>query len=705
MAPMIPDCGVLSTPRRYSPLKLCEGGLQAAPHLASLTHRSPKHANFASATPPRPSEITGVTLSSGFNFGFYKSPKSTVVPYHKAEPLPVCKKIKRPRDGINKGVGHSIKKPKLKPREKIKKRASVKTVVKRLKEGRYTPCLPSNRSPLKTPTPGQKKKRRVLSSPGMTFLDSPEQDGDDSFLLESKNGKFFTSRSRAAATVQIGKNIKLAARYGDLTLKQREGAFIKKNVGRLEDQLEQYFEPPNKSQSIKEALSLPSVQANPRPLPTRVPSSPSPGKQRDQRKKSPKKCKIVTGSKNGLNVSSESVGEELQDMESILKDWDEVEAATENFTSDEKLGGGLRRSPRKHKSESPHKPKKKQGNTGSPRKSPRKLGQTEFPSENIEKTSPAKKLVRHESSVSSPRRSPRKLQNTVPLPMKNQKDMNSVSSPKSPSLQSSLKTDSQETKFFSIFDPKRRLTDQKHPKKIEHRPNRHTFVNTDDSQMMIDAGQKKFGAQQCSVCELVYEVSNPSEEVYHNNYHNQFNTLKFLGWKHEKVVRIMGTLDERVIMVSSEDPVHYWRKVEEIRQIVDTELGFSENCIRTKENTKVFFYILKQRIVGCLIAERISKAYKVIPQKSSTPNKGRLVCRSNTPTKVWTGISRLWVLQSERGKGIASTLVNSMRANMMKNYILNIDEIAFSDPTESGLGFAEKYTGKPDFLVYSQELL
>ncbi|KAG7171903.1 N-acetyltransferase ESCO2-like [Homarus americanus] len=636
MAPMIPDCGVLSTPRRYSPLKLCEGGLQAAPHLASLTHRSPKHANFASATPPRPSEITGVTLSSGFNFGFYKSPKSTVVPYHKAEPLPVCKKIKRPRDGINKGVGHSIKKPKLKPREKIKKRASVKTVVKRLKEGRYTPCLPSNRSPLKTPTPGQKKKRRVLSSPGMTFLDSP----------------------------------------------QREGAFIKKNVGRLEDQLEQYFEPPNKSQSIKEALSLPSVQANPRPLPTRVPSSPSPGKQRDQRKKSPKKCKIVTGSKNGLNVSSESVGEELQDMESILKDWDEVEAATENFTSDEKLGGGLRRSPRKHKSESPHKPKKKQGNTGSPRKSPRKLGQTEFPSENIEKTSPAKKLVRHESSVSSPRRSPRKLQNTVPLPMKNQKDMNSVSSPKSPSLQSSLKTDSQETKFFSIFDPKRRLTDQKHPKKIEHRPNRHTFVNTDDSQMMIDAGQKKFGAQQCSVCELVYE-----------------------GWKHEKVVRIMGTLDERVIMVSSEDPVHYWRKVEEIRQIVDTELGFSENCIRTKENTKVFFYILKQRIVGCLIAERISKAYKVIPQKSSTPNKGRLVCRSNTPTKVWTGISRLWVLQSERGKGIASTLVNSMRANMMKNYILNIDEIAFSDPTESGLGFAEKYTGKPDFLVYSQELL
>lgn len=152
-------------------------------------------------------------------------------------------------------------------------------------------------------------------------------------------------------------------------------------------------------------------------------------------------------------------------------------------------------------------------------------------------------------------------------------------------------------------------------------------------------------------------------------------------------------------MVSGEDPENWWRKVEEVLEMVDTELGSAlENRLLVKENTKVFLRIHNQRIVGCLIAETISRANRVVPQKKK--EGGKLVCCCEEPTKAWAGVGRIWVLQSERGKGHASTLVDCMRENMIQNFILSKDQIAFSDPTESGMIFAEKYTKRPDFLVY-----
>lgn len=156
-------------------------------------------------------------------------------------------------------------------------------------------------------------------------------------------------------------------------------------------------------------------------------------------------------------------------------------------------------------------------------------------------------------------------------------------------------------------------------------------------------------------------------------------------------------------MVSAQDSQSWWQKVEEVRKVVDNELGFSENSIKTRENTKVFLYVLERQVVGCLIAEKINKAYRVVPQQPRLEGSGRLVCCSQAPTKVWVGVSRVWVLQAHRGKGIATTLVDAMRNNMIENHILSIDQFAFSDPTEVGLSFAEKYTGKPDFLVYRRE--
>ncbi|ROT84480.1 hypothetical protein C7M84_022330 [Penaeus vannamei] len=595
-------------------------------------------ASFArSSLPPRSTEATGVTLSNGFSFSFYKSPKNVTSPYRRVEPLPVqSPRVQKSRkDGINKGVGHKIKKPKMKAKAKEQKKRDVKTVAKRLKEGKFTPRLPSDRSPVKTPIPLEKKKRHVLSSPGMSFLE--DEDAGFNLMEPSSSKKFFTSRSRAAATVQLGKNIKLSAKNGDITLKQRVGTFEKKNVGRIvEDELNQFIGQ-SETQSLDQVALLPSVQSTSRPVPTRVPSTPSPKKRVSPRKRartpSPRKRTEKNGSQTDLNVSTNS---ELQDMESILREWDE------NQENSEREQIVTRRSPRKNTVVDD-----KENKVNTPRRSPRKAADG-FPEDNMNGT---------------PRRSPRK-----PISGSTPQGSPSRALKRSPS-----KSSPQKGKFFSIFDPKRRLSDKVSvaDKTVNKTVGKKVPLRkSDGSQMMIDAGQKEFGAKQCN------------------------------GWKKERLVRDLDHHGGRVIMVSPTDPQHCWRKVEEIREIVDQELGFAENGIRVKENTKVFFYVLEKKIVGCLIAETIREAHKVIPQRSPIRGGGQLVCCSEKRYKVWAGISRIWVLASERGKGIASTLVDAMRSNFLTSHFLTLDEFAFSDPTESGMGFAEKYTQRRDFLVY-----
>lgn len=56
------------------------------------------------------------------------------------------------------------------------------------------------------------------------------------------------------------------------------------------------------------------------------------------------------------------------------------------------------------------------------------------------------------------------------------------------------------------------------------------------NQMLLDAGQKRFGPTQCPECEIVYHMGDPSEEIMHLNYHNAGSVLRFN-------VRLSGCFD------------------------------------------------------------------------------------------------------------------------------------------------------------------
>ncbi|XP_078620170.1 uncharacterized protein LOC144887084 isoform X2 [Branchiostoma floridae x Branchiostoma japonicum] len=223
-------------------------------------------------------------------------------------------------------------------------------------------------------------------------------------------------------------------------------------------------------------------------------------------------------------------------------------------------------------------------------------------------------------------------------------------------------------------------------------------------QLIIDAGQKKIGAIVCETCGMLYTVGHADDEAAHQKYHHKFlNSVKFEGWKKEHVLATFH--DGRIIMVLPDDPKYAIKKAEEVRELVDNELGFIKGYSTTCSNCKTLLFISNdKRVVGCVIAEEISKAYRVLPNESqsspSSPSPLRAWCCDTRPVSAVCGVSRVWTFRLWRKKKVATRLVDTLRSHFAFGSFLSKDAMAFSDPTPDGRKFAEKYCGTAAFLCY-----
>nr|XP_042710751.1 N-acetyltransferase ESCO1 isoform X2 [Chrysemys picta bellii] len=225
-----------------------------------------------------------------------------------------------------------------------------------------------------------------------------------------------------------------------------------------------------------------------------------------------------------------------------------------------------------------------------------------------------------------------------------------------------------------------------------------------------DAGQKRFGAISCSICGMLYTASNPEDETQHLLFHNQFiSAVKYVGWKKERILAEYP--DGKIIMVLPDDPKYALKKVEEIREMVDNDLGFQQAPLMCYSRTKTLLFISNdKKVTGCLIAEHIQSGYRVIeekiPEVSSENEKiiferQKAWCCSTSPEPALCGISRIWVFSMMRRKKIASRMIECLRSNFIYGSYLRKEEIAFSDPTPDGKLFATQYCGTGQFLVYN----
>ncbi|KAF4095633.1 hypothetical protein G5714_023236 [Onychostoma macrolepis] len=224
-----------------------------------------------------------------------------------------------------------------------------------------------------------------------------------------------------------------------------------------------------------------------------------------------------------------------------------------------------------------------------------------------------------------------------------------------------------------------------------------------------DAGQKSFGAVTCNVCGMLYSPTSPEDESQHLLFHNQFiSAVRYVGWKKE---RILGEYpDGKIILVLPDDPKYALKKVEEIREMVDNDLGFQQVETKVPSQTKTFLFISNdKKVAGCLIAEHIQEGYRVIEESVPEGSEGEKVmyerqrawCCSTVPEPALCGISRIWVFSMMRRRGIASRMIECLRNNFIYGSHLRKDEIAFSDPTPDGKLFATHYCGTSQFLVYN----
>ncbi|EGC31879.1 hypothetical protein DICPUDRAFT_73130 [Dictyostelium purpureum] len=249
---------------------------------------------------------------------------------------------------------------------------------------------------------------------------------------------------------------------------------------------------------------------------------------------------------------------------------------------------------------------------------------------------------------------------------------------------------------LKILEPKQ----QKVKKTKSSSSSASSLNNTHLEQTVIDAGQKNVGQMVCQKCKMLYSYGSKEDEIAHQSFCNgniQQQKVIIKNWKSLKIVNLLHN-GQGIIAVNRDD-TSIISKIKQIKQIINTELGYTEKLKKSESNDddddeKLFLYLdANGRVLGCLVAERVEKGYKI---QVSSPT---IEC-IKTPSKILCGIDRIWVLPSHRKRGIALKLIESLRSNMYYGYHLKKNEIAVTQPSTSGLSFFTKYFETDQFLLY-----
>ncbi|KAG7592343.1 Acyl-CoA N-acyltransferase [Arabidopsis thaliana x Arabidopsis arenosa] len=259
------------------------------------------------------------------------------------------------------------------------------------------------------------------------------------------------------------------------------------------------------------------------------------------------------------------------------------------------------------------------------------------------------------------------------------------------------------------------------------------------TQFHLELGQSDFLLRHCALCGAKYAPGDELDEKNHQSFHKDYMYgIPFKGWQNEKAFTTPSFNKNRIIMVSENDSPAHRNKVQEVVKMMEVELG--EDWI-LHQHCKVYLFISTQRISGCLVAEPIKEAFKLIAspdderqlQKeiTSSPSTsiqfgnivlqrevskrcrasddrldyGAIVCEEEAKPAV-CGIRAIWVSPSTRRKGIATWLLDTTRESFCNNgCMLEKSQLAFSQPSTMGRSFGSNYFGTCSFLVYKAQLI
>ncbi|GFY47582.1 n-acetyltransferase ESCO1 [Trichonephila inaurata madagascariensis] len=264
-------------------------------------------------------------------------------------------------------------------------------------------------------------------------------------------------------------------------------------------------------------------------------------------------------------------------------------------------------------------------------------------------------------------------------------------------------------KYYPIFNINQRCNQQEY-NQSKSKKAALSIMDTSKAgeQLIIDAGQKEIGAKMCKTCGMIYFIGQEEDEKLHSGYHQTFLiNLRFPGWKKECVVGLFD--DGRIIQVTETDKNFKLKKIQDILFIVNRDLGFPNAGLPVRPNVMFLLFIsVDKKVGGCLVAESIDSACQVISEETSEEKKSdRKVIwnlgswyASSESVPAICGINRIWVSRELRRCKVASRLVDCLRQNFLFGHVVELHELAFTDPSPDGREFAAAYTGTDNFLVY-----
>ncbi|XP_074572086.1 protein CHROMOSOME TRANSMISSION FIDELITY 7-like [Curcuma longa] len=273
------------------------------------------------------------------------------------------------------------------------------------------------------------------------------------------------------------------------------------------------------------------------------------------------------------------------------------------------------------------------------------------------------------------------------------------------------------------------------------------------AQYHLELGQSDFLLRSCSVCGMMYAPGDESDEKLHRDFHKKYyEGIRFKGWRDERVVSTPSGDNCRILLVLDGDSPSHKRKVKEVLTIVEKELGFSDGQLLNKL-CKVYLFISSHRVVGCLVAEPIRTAHRVVEsctsrehtdytesssdkscqnlerkcptlqfggfnfkrdvirsESSDSKNRtsidecetGAVLCEEE-PVPALCGFRAIWVVPSQRRKRIAFRLLDAARQTFLPDTVLEHSQCAFSPPTSSGRALASRYSSCNTYLIYRED--
>ncbi|KAJ9620939.1 hypothetical protein H2203_007525 [Taxawa tesnikishii (nom. ined.)] len=249
----------------------------------------------------------------------------------------------------------------------------------------------------------------------------------------------------------------------------------------------------------------------------------------------------------------------------------------------------------------------------------------------------------------------------------------------------------------------------------------------------------------CKTCGMEYIPSSSEDAALHKKFHAQNLHGVDLGKPFIKSSTVQalwrGRGVDAIVCISAQSTSNARKKARTVLDVVQSELGAVDipddslwglcdeqdpvSCEGKEPEAKdgpqdcrhkVYLYLRGPRCVGLCLAERISKAYKTIEQESSTATNhedqaslispgesasasdyrrasGSPIAIADDADPALLGISRIWVSNSCRKQGIASSLLDCVQKTFRHGVVMPKDLIAFSQPTESGASLARKWFG------------